>query len=72
MHQYPYSTKSSEENVLSTQQQNEQSRSRHRLPQQTDLLDIYRGLVITGRIQYDEDQIRVIMEVRPYSRSSFD
>lgn len=68
MHQYPYSTKSSEENVLSTQQ-DEQSRSRHRLPQQTDLLDIYRGLVITGRIQYDEDQIRVVMEVgRPYSR----
>lgn len=31
--------------------------------QQTDLLDIYRGMVTSGRIKYDEDQIRVVMEV---------
>ena len=39
------------------------------LPQQTDLLDVYRGLVATGRIRYDEDQIRVVMHVRPFPHS---
>ena len=34
------------------------------LPQQTDLLDVYRGLAATGRIKYDEDQVRVVMQVR--------
>ena len=34
------------------------------LPQQTDLLDVYRSLMATGRIKYDEDQIRVVMQVR--------
>ncbi|KAF7376475.1 Lactation elevated protein 1 [Mycena sanguinolenta] len=34
------------------------------LPQQTELLEIYRGMVSAGKIQYDEDQIRVIMQLR--------
>ncbi|KDQ57396.1 hypothetical protein JAAARDRAFT_78605 [Jaapia argillacea MUCL 33604] len=38
------------------------------LPQQVDLLDRYRGLVALGKIQYDEDQIRVIMKLRRLQR----
>ncbi|KAH8119309.1 AFG1-like ATPase-domain-containing protein, partial [Phellopilus nigrolimitatus] len=34
------------------------------LPQQTDLLDVYRGLVTAGRIKFSEDQIRVVLELR--------
>ncbi|KAJ7451753.1 AFG1-like ATPase-domain-containing protein [Mycena galericulata] len=34
------------------------------LPQHTDLLEKYRAMVTTGQIQYDEDQIRVIMQLR--------
>ncbi|KAJ6521929.1 AFG1-like ATPase-domain-containing protein [Mycena vulgaris] len=34
------------------------------LPQPTDLLDRYRGMVAAGQIQHDEDQIRVIMQLR--------
>ena len=34
------------------------------LPQTVDLLDTYRGLVALGRIKFDEDQVRVILEVR--------
>ena len=34
------------------------------LPQSTDLLHIYQGLVTVGKIQSDEQQIRVVMEVR--------
>ncbi|TFY80899.1 hypothetical protein EWM64_g3117 [Hericium alpestre] len=34
------------------------------LPQPTDLLEQYRGLVALGKLQYDEDQIRVIMQLR--------
>jgi hypothetical protein len=33
------------------------------LPQQTDLLEQYRGLVAAGRLTYDEEQVRVVMEV---------
>ena len=34
------------------------------LPANVDLLERYRGLVTLGRIQEDEEQIRVIMQVR--------
>ncbi|KAI0314288.1 AFG1-like ATPase-domain-containing protein [Amylostereum chailletii] len=34
------------------------------LPQQTDLLEQYRGLVALGRITYDEDQVRAVMQLR--------
>ncbi|KAI0373958.1 hypothetical protein BV20DRAFT_936658 [Pilatotrama ljubarskyi] len=34
------------------------------LPAQTDLLERYRGLVALGRVQADEEQIRVIMQLR--------
>ncbi|EGO25507.1 hypothetical protein SERLADRAFT_448478 [Serpula lacrymans var. lacrymans S7.9] len=34
------------------------------LPQQVDLLERYRGLVTLGRIQYDANQVRVVMELR--------
>jgi hypothetical protein len=33
------------------------------LPQQVDILERYRGLVVLGRIKYDEEQIRVITQV---------
>jgi len=33
------------------------------LPQSTDLLQRYRGLVALGKIQYDEEQVRVVMKV---------
>jgi hypothetical protein len=36
------------------------------LPQHTDLLDRYRALVTAGEIQYDEEQIRVVMQVGGY------
>ncbi|KAI0744112.1 AFG1-like ATPase-domain-containing protein [Daedaleopsis nitida] len=38
------------------------------LPVQTDLLERYRGLVASGRIQQDEEQIRVIMQLRKLHR----
>ncbi|KAH9948963.1 AFG1-like ATPase-domain-containing protein [Amylocystis lapponica] len=34
------------------------------LPQQLDLLEKYRGLVALGRIKYDDEQIRVVMQLR--------
>lgn len=34
------------------------------LPQAVDLLQIYHGLVTLGKITFDEDQIRVVMQVR--------
>ncbi|KAH7920715.1 hypothetical protein BV22DRAFT_1114755 [Leucogyrophana mollusca] len=34
------------------------------LPQRADLLERYRGLVTLGRIKYDEDQLRVVMQLR--------
>ncbi|THH26758.1 hypothetical protein EUX98_g7430 [Antrodiella citrinella] len=34
------------------------------LPQTTDLLQTYRGLISLGKIQYDEEQVRVIMHLR--------
>lgn len=38
------------------------------LPQQLDLLERYRGLVALGRVSYDEEQVRVIAQVRlPHS-----
>ena len=36
------------------------------LPANVDLLERYRGLVALGRIQEDEEQIRVIMQVRHF------
>lgn len=39
--------------------------SSQRLPQTTDLFQTYHGLIALGKIQYDEEQIRVIMQVRP-------
>jgi hypothetical protein len=33
------------------------------VPQEADLLEIYRGLVSLGRIKSDEHQMRVVMEV---------
>lgn len=41
----------------------ETDKSQSNLPAQIDLLDRYRGLVTLGRIQEDEEQIRVIMQV---------
>lgn len=41
------------------------------LPQQLDLLERYRGLVVLGRLSYAEEQIRVIFQVRlPYLMES--
>ena len=39
------------------------SSAQTRLPQSTDLLQTYRGLVADGQIEYDVDQVRVIMHV---------
>lgn len=39
------------------------SRKFSTLPQTTDLLDRYRALVSLGKIQYDEEQVRVVMKV---------
>ncbi|KAL5485156.1 hypothetical protein ACEPAI_7798 [Sanghuangporus weigelae] len=39
------------------------------LPQRTDLLDVYRGLEAVGRIRYDEDQIRVVVQLRRLSNT---
>ncbi|KAH9942379.1 AFG1-like ATPase-domain-containing protein [Epithele typhae] len=38
--------------------------SRGQLPAQIDLLERYRGLVALGRVREDEEQIRVIMQLR--------
>ncbi|KAF9816748.1 hypothetical protein IEO21_03910 [Rhodonia placenta] len=38
------------------------------LPQQIDLLERYRGLCSSGKIRYDEEQIRVIMQLRRLQR----
>ncbi|THU94184.1 hypothetical protein K435DRAFT_724740 [Dendrothele bispora CBS 962.96] len=38
------------------------------LPQQVDLLERYRGLVALKRVQYDEAQVRVIMQLRRLQR----
>lgn len=38
-------------------------RSSTNLPAQVDLLQRYRGLVVLGRVQEDDEQIRVIMQV---------
>jgi hypothetical protein len=40
-----------------------QTRWTSNLPQNTDLLERYRGLVAVGQIEYDEEQVRVVMEV---------
>lgn len=40
------------------------TRTASRLPQQTDLLERYRSLVTLGRITHDEQQIRIVMQVR--------
>ncbi|KAJ7497659.1 AFG1-like ATPase-domain-containing protein [Mycena latifolia] len=42
------------------------------LPQPTDLLDKYRGMVATGQIQYDKDQVRVIMQLRRLQKELLD
>ncbi|KAJ7282878.1 AFG1-like ATPase-domain-containing protein [Mycena rebaudengoi] len=42
------------------------------LPQHTDLLDRYRALVTAGEIQYDEEQIRVVMQLRRLQRELAD
>ena len=57
--QYLYFTTSENRGQLT----HSRTKDKRLLPQQTDLLDIYRGLVTTGRIRHDEDQIRVVMEV---------
>ena len=36
------------------------------VPQDVDLLEAYRGLAALGKVQFDEDQVRVIMEVRVF------
>ncbi|KAI0779449.1 AFG1-like ATPase-domain-containing protein [Fomes fomentarius] len=38
------------------------------LPAQTDLLERYHGLVALGRVQQDEEQVRVIMQLRKLHR----
>ncbi|KAJ7723551.1 AFG1-like ATPase-domain-containing protein [Mycena metata] len=42
------------------------------LPQSIDVLQRYRGMVATGEIQYDEDQIRVIMQLRRLQKGLLD
>ena len=37
------------------------------LPQTIDLLHTYRGLVALGKVKYDEEQVRVIMQVGHHS-----
>ena len=39
------------------------------LPQTIDLLHTYRGLVALGKIKYDEEQVRVVMQVDTRSSS---
>ncbi|KII92426.1 hypothetical protein PLICRDRAFT_50808 [Plicaturopsis crispa FD-325 SS-3] len=38
--------------------------SQSNVPQQVDLLERYRGLVLLGKIKYDEEQVRVVMQLR--------
>lgn len=40
------------------------SKDSENLPQPVDLLERYRGLVALGEIDYDEEQVRVVMQVR--------
>ncbi|KAJ7693369.1 AFG1-like ATPase-domain-containing protein [Mycena rosella] len=42
------------------------------LPQPMDLLEKYRGMVATGQIQYDEEQIPVIMQLRRLQKELVD
>ncbi|KAJ7077260.1 AFG1-like ATPase-domain-containing protein [Mycena belliarum] len=42
------------------------------LPQPTDLLERYRGMVAAGQIEYDEDQIRVVMQLRRLQKELLD
>lgn len=35
-------------------------------PAPTDLLELYRGLVAAGRLNWDDEQVRCIMKVRPH------
>ncbi|KIJ49377.1 hypothetical protein M422DRAFT_160910 [Sphaerobolus stellatus SS14] len=39
------------------------------LPQVTDLLDVYRNMVAEGRLRYDENQIRAVMELRKLQKT---
>ena len=48
------------------------SQATSQLPQTTDLLQVYHGLVSLGKIQHDEAQVRVVMHVRKFSVSSPD
>jgi hypothetical protein len=34
------------------------------LPTSTDLLEVYRGMVAQGRLNYDPEQVRIVMKVR--------
>ncbi|KAF9264129.1 hypothetical protein L218DRAFT_863713 [Marasmius fiardii PR-910] len=43
-----------------------------KLPQNVDLLERYRGLVLLGKIQYDENQVRVIMQLRRLQKALHD
>ncbi|KAJ6594281.1 AFG1-like ATPase-domain-containing protein [Mycena capillaripes] len=42
------------------------------VPHHTDILDKYRGMIAAGRIQHDEDQIRVIMQLRRLQKNLTD
>ncbi|KAJ7745464.1 AFG1-like ATPase-domain-containing protein [Mycena maculata] len=42
------------------------------LPQHTDLLEKYRGMVATSQIHFDEDQVRVIMQLRRLQKELID
>ncbi|KZP22052.1 hypothetical protein FIBSPDRAFT_739626 [Athelia psychrophila] len=42
------------------------------LPQSTDLLERYRGLVALGKISFDEDQVRVVMQLRRLQKELID
>lgn len=46
------------------------SQATSQLPQTTDLLQVYHGLVSLGKIQHDEAQVRVVMHVRKFPISS--
>lgn len=44
----------------------------NQLPVQLDLLERYRSLVASGQINYDEDQIRVVMQLRRLQKTLLD
>lgn len=64
-HQYPTLSPKHERRVLSRFYSTGTSDdAKAGLPQPSDLLEQYRGLVALGKLKYDPEQVRVIMHVR--------